>query len=73
MRSQVVAAVLYGALLVASLTTLTDWRIRTATVAVILMFAARTLWQPRRRNGEKPWGRAADVGAAEVEEGHGPM
>jgi len=51
---------MYGALVVASLLTLSDWRIRLATVAVVLMFAGRTLWQPRPAAGEKPWGREAD-------------
>ena len=52
--------VLYGGLLVASLETLSDWRIRLATVAVIAMFAARTLWQKRAVAAAKPWGREAD-------------
>jgi len=54
------AMVLYGGLLVASLETLSDWRIRLATVAVIAMFAARTLWQKRAVAAAKPWGREAD-------------
>ena len=54
------AMAMYGALVVASLLTLSDWRIRLATVAVVLMFAGRTLWQPRPAAGEKPWGREAD-------------
>ncbi|HXE32230.1 MAG TPA: hypothetical protein VN515_10580 [Terriglobales bacterium] len=62
MRRLILAAVLYGVLLAASLATLTDWRIRLATVAVICMFAARTLWQPRRPEREEPpWGRPADT------------
>ncbi|HWG36120.1 MAG TPA: hypothetical protein VN690_00225 [Terriglobales bacterium] len=57
------AMVLYGAVLVAALTTLSDWRIRLVTVAIVLLFAGRTLWQPRRTPSDEPWGRAADVGA----------
>ena len=78
MRSAALAAVLYGGLLVASLVTLTDWRIRLVTVAVILMFAARTLWQPRPRTpgiDAALRGRPADVvsGNQEVEQVQGPM
>ncbi|MGH3181564.1 MAG: hypothetical protein ACRDOE_06620 [Streptosporangiaceae bacterium] len=59
---------LYAGLLVASLATLSDWRIRLGTVAVVLLFAGRTLWQPRRPDGEpasRPWGRPADVNTRE--------
>jgi len=58
------AMALYGVLLVLSLTTLSDWRIRLATVAVIALFAGRTLWQPawQPRSGAvvAPGGREAD-------------
>jgi|GEM_PF-3727711 len=56
-----VAMALYGAVLVAALTTLSDWRIRLVTVAIVLLFAGRTLWQPRRGPSEELRGRAADV------------
>ena len=66
-----VAMALYSGLLVASLATLSDWRIRLVTVAVVLLFAGRTLWQPRRTESPRPWGREADLppGAAEDERG----
>ncbi len=68
------AGVLYGALLVASLVTLSDWRIRLATVAVVLLFAGRTVWTPRRP-APRPWGRDADVADGDAAPGghHGPM
>ena len=59
------AMVLYAALLVLSLATLGDWRIRLATMVVILLFAGRTLWQPRRNAAPAPWGREADVAPPE--------
>ncbi|HUX66814.1 MAG TPA: hypothetical protein VMV31_04935 [Terriglobales bacterium] len=63
-----VGMALYGALLVASLATLSDWRIRLATVAVILLFAGRTLWQPRRTEAPRPFGREADLAPGRSEE-----
>ena len=53
------AGLLYAALLALSWTTLPDWRIRAATMAVILMFAGRTFWRPQRA-APAPWGREAD-------------
>jgi len=54
------AMALYGVLLVLGLTTLSEWRIRLVTVAVIALFAGRTLWQPRIEAAPAPWGREAD-------------
>jgi hypothetical protein len=74
-RGRMAAAMaLYGALLVASLATLGDWRIRLATVAVVLLFAGRTLWAPRR-TAPRPWGREADTAGSEAAPGGhtGPM
>ncbi|MGH9488821.1 MAG: hypothetical protein ACRD04_14710 [Terriglobales bacterium] len=63
-----VAMSLYGALLVACLLTLSDWRIRVVTVAIVLLFAGRTLWSPRQA-APSPVGRGADLGREEREEG----
>ncbi len=74
-RGRLIAAgVLYGALLVASVATLSDWRIRLVTVAVVLLFAGRTMWAPRRP-APKPWGREADVADGDAAPGGhaGPM
>ena len=55
----IVPMVLYAALLGLSLATLSDWRIRLVTVAIIALFAGRTLWQPRSA-APAPWDREAD-------------
>ncbi len=55
-----VAMSLYGALLVACLLTLSDWRIRVVTVAIVLLFAGRTLWTPHK-SAPSPAGREADA------------
>ncbi|TAN23435.1 MAG: hypothetical protein EPN33_04610 [Acidobacteria bacterium] len=54
-----VAMVLYAALIVAALATLSDWRIRLVTVAIVLLFAGRTLWTPHKE-APSPVGREAD-------------
>ncbi|MGH9467538.1 MAG: hypothetical protein ACRD1Y_09290 [Terriglobales bacterium] len=53
------AMLLYGGLLVAVLLTLSDWRIRLVTAAIVLLFAGRTLWAPRK-DAPSPVGRDAD-------------
>ena len=61
------AMLMYAALLAASLLTLSDWRIRLVTVAIVLLFAGRTLWAPRKP-APSPLGREADRADAD-----GPM
>ncbi|HET9784561.1 MAG TPA: hypothetical protein VFP94_06310 [Terriglobales bacterium] len=61
------AMLMYAALLAASLWTLSDWRIRVVTVAIVLLFAGRTLWAPRKP-APTPFGREADGADAD-----GPM
>ncbi|HET9784639.1 MAG TPA: hypothetical protein VFP94_06745 [Terriglobales bacterium] len=65
-----VAMALYVALIVAALATLSDWRIRLVTVAIVLLFAGRTLWAPRK-SAPSPAGREADTGGQA--DGNQPM
>ncbi|MGH9477241.1 MAG: hypothetical protein ACRD1C_13070 [Terriglobales bacterium] len=62
------AMVLYAGLLAAALATLSDWRIRLVTVAVVLLCAGRTLWAPRKA-APSPFSREADGGGTQ----EGPM